>query len=189
MSKHLAFALIMAASSGACGRDAISYSEPVSINLKAKSADVINATVSNEKGITSEASNPYGRFVANARAALDGADPGEIALDSVTLLLGARSTGVTALGEIFDGAVVVQFVVNDTNNTLPAAHRTITAADGVGPLALTIDFDSAGIATGDYAKLLSGGFKVAARGPAAPLFQTKGADADLQLTFSFTAYE
>jgi hypothetical protein len=38
-------------------------------------------------------------------------------------------------------------------------------------------------------KLLGGSFKVVIRGPAAATFEAAGADADLQLTLTFAAYE
>lgn len=61
----------------ACGDDPVSFSAPVGINLKAKSGDVSNNVVSDEKGITTESSNPYGAFVTDARAQI-GRDPGSI---------------------------------------------------------------------------------------------------------------
>lgn len=174
---------------GACGDDAVSYSEPVGINLKAKSSDVVNATVTNEKGITTESGNPYGAFVTNARTELGGAAPGRIEVSGARLLLGASTTGVTALGEIFLGEVVVLFQMNDTDNTFPVASRVFAATDGAGPIDLGVDFDSGEMNDADYGKLLSGSFKVVIRGPAAPDFQAKGADADLQTTLTFTAFE
>lgn len=178
--------LVLAA---ACGDDAVSYSEPVGINLKAKSSDVVNATVTNEKGINTESGNPYGAFVTNARRELGGADPTSIELTDARLLLGAGTVGVSALGEIFAGEVVVLFQMNDTNNTFPAASRVFASTDGSGPIDLAVDFDSDEMSDEDYAKLLDGSFKVVIRGPAAPDFQTKGADADLQTTLTFTAFE
>jgi hypothetical protein len=41
----------------------------------------------------------------------------------------------------------------------------------------------------DYAKLISGSFKVLIRGPSSTGFETKGADADLQVTLTFAAFE
>ena len=109
---------------GACGDDPVSYSAPVGINLKAKSADTVNGVVSDEKGIKTESGNPYGAFVNDARKQL-GRDPGVIDVERVELFLGAGSTGVTALGEVFTGTVDVLFQMNDTNNSYPVAAGTI----------------------------------------------------------------
>ncbi len=177
-----------------CGDDPVSYSAPVGINIKAKSSDTANGVVSNDKAITTESGNPYGAFVGDAQRTL-GRDPGQIAVDQVELFLGASSTGVTTLGEVFSGTVEVVFQINDTNNSYPVATGSISASTGSGPVALDAEFtggqrdgDSLSLA-GDYAKLLAGSFKVITRGPAAPTFSTKGADAELQVTLTFAAYE
>ena len=172
----------------ACGDDPVSYSAPVGINLKAKSADTVNNVVTDEKGINTESGNPYGAFVSDARREL-GRDPGSIDVDQVTVFLGAGSTGVTRLGEVFTGNVEVLFEMNDTNNSYPVAAGTIEAAATGGPLELGTSFNSDAVPDLDYAKLLGGSFKVIMRGPAATGFQSKGADADVQVTLTFAAFE
>ena len=174
---------------GACGDDPVKYSEPVGINLKAKSSDTTNNTVSNDKGINTESGNPYGAFVTAAKNKLDGKDPAGIEIDKVALFLGGTSTNVTKLGEVFDGTVEVVFVINDSNNSYPAAAGPVPASTGAGPVELDPSFDSSTLPDFDYVKLLGGGFKVVLRGPAAAGFQAKGAEADLQVTFTFTAFE
>lgn len=173
----------------ACGDDPLRYSEPVGINLKAKSADTTGGVVSDEKGITTESGNPYGKFVADARTQLGGKDPAEVALEGLTLTLGAGSTGVTRLGEVFTGQVDVLFVMNDTNNTAPAGGGVIAATAAGGPEALDATFSTTTLGAADLAKVMAGNFKVVIRGPAGADFETKGADADLQLTLTFAAYE
>ena len=170
-----------------CSDDPVSYSAPVGIELKSKSSDVSNAVVSEEKGITTESGNPYGAFVADARGKL-GRDPGGIEIERLTLTLGAASDRVVALEEVFTGDVDVAFLVNDTNNTYDVAHFIDPA--GVGPIGVsTLNFDWAQVAAQDIDKMLGGSFKVVIRGPAATGFEGKGADASLQLTFTFTAFE
>jgi hypothetical protein len=171
-----------------CGDDPVSYSAPVGINLKAKSADTVNNVVTDEKGINTESGNPFGAFVTDANREL-GRDPGSIDVEEVTVLLGAGSTGVTRLGEVFTGNVEVLFQMNDTNNTYPVAAGTIEATAAGGPIELGASFDAGAVVGVDYDKLLGGGFKVIARGPAATGFQTKGADADIQVTLTFAAFE
>lgn len=173
----------------ACGDDPVSYSAPVGINLKAKSDDVVNSVVDDEKGINTESGNPYGAFVSDARRELGGREPGRISVDKVELFLGASSTGVTRLGEVFTGNVEVLFVMNDTNNSFPVADANVAADATAGPLALGVDFNSDDVQGDDYAKLTGGNFKVVIRGPAAAGFNGKGADADLQTTFTFSAFE
>lgn len=185
-SSLLAAALVSVA---ACGDDPVRYSEPVGIQLKAKSSDVVAGALDDEKNVNTESGNPYGAFVASARAALDGNDPTEISLEGLALTLGGGSTGVTGVGQVFTGQVDVLFVMSDTNTSVPVGGGPIAATDGTGPIGLGATFDSTTLASADYAKLLAGGFKVVLRGPAAATFEAAGADADLQLTLTFAAYE
>lgn len=183
----LVFALLGGAAA-ACADDPVGYSAPVGINLKAKSGDVTGGVVTDEKGINTESGNPYGAFVGAARETI-GRDPSRIELDRVALLLGADSTGVAALGEIFGGDVDVLFQVNDSNNSYPAASATLDASADAGPIAFEVEFDGEAVPADDFTRVLGGAFKVVVRGPADAAFEGKGADADLQLTFTFAAYE
>jgi len=170
-----------------CG-DPVSFSAPVGINLKTKAGDVRNGVVTQDKGITTESGNPYGAFISEARSELEGKDPGTIEIPSLTLLLGAQSTGVTALEQVFTGKVEVLFVMNDTDNTYPVGN--IENPKGPGPVDLDVTFDSDTITGEDRTKLLGGAFKSVIRGPAATSFAPpNNAEASLQLTFTFEAYE
>lgn len=189
MKPRFVLASILIFGLAACGDDPLNYSAPVGINLKAKSSDTVNNVVSDEKGITTESGNPYGAFAAEARDALGGRDPALIDVEHVDIFLGAASTGVATLGEIFDGNVEVLFQMNDTDNSYPVAHGTVATTTGAGPFALEVDFPAEAIPEADFVKLLGGSFKVITRGPAAADFTTKGADADLQVTFTFAAFE
>jgi hypothetical protein len=184
MTKTPLFAVVLLA---ACGDDPVNYSVPVGIELKTKSGEVVNNAVNVDKAITTESGNPYGKFVDDARAKLGGRDPSIIELDSVTLTLGAQSTNVASLDQVLTGESAVTFLVNDTNNTFVAGH--FTSPTGVGPVAGHIAFDWAQVGEQDVAKMLGGGFKVGLTGPSAAGFDTKGAEATLQLTFTFTAFE
>jgi hypothetical protein len=170
----------------ACGSDPVSFSTPVGINLKAKSGDVSNSVISDDKAITTETGNPYGAFVNDAHTKL-GRDPSRIEVDDLTLVLGAQSTGVTSLQEVYTSDVDVAFITNDTNNTYDVGH--VMNPMGVGPVAVNVAFRSDTVAPADFARLLTGSFKVVIRGPAAVNFSTKGADVNLQLTFTFAAFE
>ena len=170
----------------ACGDDPVSYSSPVGINLKAESGAVSGTAISDEKGITTESGNPYGAFVTEARKAL-GRDPSRIELDGLTLTLGANSTGVTAFEQIYTGDVDVLFLMNDSNNTYNAGR--VTNPTGPGPIEVGVLVESDAITDTDWPKYLGGSFKVVIRGTAAADFASKGAKADLQLMFTFAAFE
>jgi len=189
MPVRLVYALGLVATLAACGDDPVQFSAPVGINLKAKSSDTTNGVVSEEKAITTESGNPYGAFISDARAKLGGKDPSSIQIDKVELFLGAGSTNVTRLGEVFDGTVDVVFQINDTNNSYPAASGSVPSATAAGPIEIGPSFDSGTLPDADYQKLLGGSFKITARGPAAAGFTTKGADADIQVTFTFAAFQ
>jgi hypothetical protein len=171
----------------ACGSDPVNYSAPVGIELKAKSSDVANAVVSEQKDITTESGNPYGAFTNDATAKLGGKTPSRIELSNLTLTLGAQSTGVAALEEVVTGDVDVAFVVNNSNNTYDAGH--IMNPTGVGPDTMDITFDWTAVTAADRTEMLGGSFKVVLRGNAAANFSMKGADATLQTTFTFDAFQ
>jgi hypothetical protein len=180
------FCLAMLVSLVACGDDPLSYSAPVAINLKAESGQVNGTAISDEKGITTESGNPYGAFIGEAKAQIK-RDPSRIELETLDLLLGAQSTGVTALEQIYTGDVDVLFLMNDTNNTYTAGR--IANPTGAGPAEVDVLFESDDVADQDFVKLVGGSFKVVIRGTAAADFATKGAKAELQLTFEFAAFE
>ena len=169
-----------------CGDSPVNYSAPVGINLKAKSGDVQQNVVSDKKAITTESGNPYGAFVNNAQTML-GRAPNRIEVDTLTLILGADSTGVTQLEQVFTGEVDVLFIMNDTNNTYNVAH--VMNPTGPGPVPMVIDFDGAAVSSVDYPKLLGGSFSVVIRGPAAATFPGASAQASLQTNFTFAAFQ
>ena len=170
----------------ACGTDPVSFSAPVGINLKVKSGEVLSNAISDQKGITTESGNPYGAFVSDAQRKL-GKDPTRIEIDQLTLTLGTQSTSVTKLEEVYAGDVDVAFITNDTNNTYDAGH--VTNPMGVGPVPVSVSFTPASISPADFTKLLTGSFSVVIRGSAASGFSTKGAEANMQLTFTFAAFD
>ena len=172
-----------------CGSDPVSYSAPISLNDKLQSGDVeLDGTMSFEKGITTESGNPWGVFIADTQEALGG-NPGDMELTSLVLLLTTDSVNVLALNEVFDGTVDVQFNMNDTNNFYDVGSGIINA-DTVGrELALDPSFDYSSMGPVDIEKLMSGSFKVVLAGPAEADFASIDADADFQLTLTFTSFE
>lgn len=184
MTARLSLALIVLS---ACGTDPVSYSAPVGIELKAKSGDANQGAVTEQKDITTESGNPYGAFTNDATAKLGGHAPSSIEIEQLTLTLGAGSTGVSALDQVLTGDVDVAFLVNDSNNTYDAGH--VTAPTGVGPVAMTPTFDWSSVTASDQTRVLGGSFKVVLRGPVAPAFTTIDANASLQTTFTFSAFQ
>jgi hypothetical protein len=180
--RNLSWWLLLAA----CGSEPVKVSEPVGIELDAKSGDTMNGTVTENKDITTESGNPYGQFVNDATAKL-GHAPGEIEIGDMAPTLGGQSTGVSDLSQVLTGAVDVSFVVNSTNNTYDAGQ--IMNPSGIGPDTMDVVFDWKQVPAEDVAQFQTGGFKVVLRGPAAANFATKGADARLQVTFTFEAFE
>jgi hypothetical protein len=154
--------------------------------LKVKSGDVSNNAISDQKAITTESGNPYGAFVTDAHAKL-ARDPARIEVENLTLTLGGQSIGVTTLQEVYTGDVDVAFITNDTNNTYDVGH--IMNPMGVGPDTVDVSFLSSQVPSADFSKMLTGSFSVVIRGPAAAMFSTKGAEADVQLTFTFAAFK
>jgi hypothetical protein len=170
----------------ACGSDPVSFSSPVGIQLKAKSGDVTNGVIAEDKGINTESGNPYGAFISAARGKI-GHDPSRVEVDGLNVTLVTPAQGVTALEEIFTGEVDVQFVVNDTNTVYDVGR--VVDPTGVLRIPFTVVFDGSAFQGADRDKLLGGGFKVVLRGSAAAGFDQKGADASLQLSFTFKAFE
>ena len=171
----------------ACGDDPVNYSAPVGIELKAKSGDVTNNAITEEKGITTESGNPYGAFVTEAKNRI-GRDPSNIVLEKVTLTLGGQSTNVTALEQVATGEVFIKFLTNDTNNTFVVGH--FENPSGPGPVEGHSSFDMAeNVGAPDVAKIIGGSFKVVLNATPATDFATKGAEASLQVTFTFSAFE
>ena len=178
----LLFIALVGASTG-CSDDPVSYSSPVGINLKAKADG--NTELSESKGITTESANPYGAFVTDATKKL-GRSPGRIDIDAATLTLGGDSKDVASLDSVFASTADIAFVIDDTNNTYEVG--TVDPS-GTGPSAIDVGFDGSQIAAQDTAKYVAGSFKVVVRGTAAPTFPGSSAEASLQLTFTFAAFE
>jgi hypothetical protein len=174
---------------GCSDDDPVNYSAPVGIELKAEADKVVSGALSEDKTITTESGNPYGAFIAGAQDALGGDDPSDIDVESVTVALAADSDGVVGLGEVFDGTFEVLFQMNDTDDTFAVAAGPIGADDDGGPIELDVDYDSESVSEANYDKLLSGSFKVVYRAPVQASFAGSGSKANLQVTFTFVAYE
>ena len=174
--------------SAACAGEPVTVSAPVGVSLKARSSEIVNGMVACDKPINTEPGNPYGAFVSDARARI-GRDPGIIDVERVELFLGAGSVGVTSLGEVFAGDVDLLFQMNETNNAYLVARGAIGSGSAAGPVGFDVAFAAAEVPDLDYVRLLLGSFKLVARGPAAPSFETRGAVVDLQVTLTFAALE
>jgi hypothetical protein len=184
MQKTPLFVLVLVA---ACGDDPVNYSDDIGIEIKTKSGDATDNAITEEKSITTESSNPYGTFISDANNAL-GHDPSDIKLEKITITLGGQTTGVTALEQVMTGDVYVKFLMNDTNNTFQVGH--FASPTGPGPFEGHPSFEmAADVSDADIAKVIGGSFKVVLNATPASDFATKGAEASLQLTFTFSAFE
>lgn len=169
-----------------CPAAPVTYSAPVGISLHAKSAEATNGLVTDDKRISTEQGNPYGAFVAEAKAQLAGRSPTAIVVEGAQLSLGEGSSGVTSLADVFGGNVAVDFLIDDSNNSFGVANAVVGDA---AAMELDPHFDSGALSEFDYLKLLGGHFTVVARGTAARGFADRGATGDLDLTLTFSAFE
>jgi len=180
-----ALLLIIAGLLAGCGGHNM-YSAPVGVNLHAQSGDVSSGTITQDKLITNQSGNPYSAFLANARTKF-GRDPSDVGVGGLTLFLGAGSTGVTRLEQVFTGQVDVLFLVPASGNSFSVGH--VVNPTGTGPTNLNVDFDSTKVLGSDHLALMNGAFRVVIRGSAAGGFASQNADADLQNTFNFNAFQ
>ena len=183
----LALTALALSLTAACGSDPVSFSQPVGITLKAKSGDVQNSTITENKDIPTESGNPYGAFISDAMAKLGGKDPSTIEVNDVTLTLAGTSQSVATLDQVFTGDVDVAFTMNSGGATYDVAHAMNPT--GAGPFDMGVSFDYSKVAAADRPAFLTGSFKVVLRGPAATSFPNANAQADLQVTFTFDALQ
>ncbi len=164
----------------------VSYSAPVGISLDVRSNAVTGGQVRVDKNVSTESGNPYGAFVNDAVKTLGHAPSRIVVTASVLTLDPAASSGVASLQQVLTGPVVVSFAPNGSSNVYPAA--TVTSPTGVGPVQMTVGFDSSTMTAGDYADLVGGSFKVVLSGQAASGFASLGATADITATLTFEAF-
>ncbi len=173
----------------ACSSEPVSFSEPVLINVNVtKSSDVTaSGAITGNKSINTETSNPYGKFVGDAKAALGGANPTRIETSSVSVQVGASSKNVTKLEQVFAGDVFVDFIMNSSNNTYNVAN--VTNPTGTGSVGMNVLFNGSAVAAQDFPQLLTGSFRVVVRGTAATGYASLAAEPDIQVTLTFEAFE
>ena len=171
----------------ACGsNDPVTYSAPVEISLEARSSEVVSGQVHADKNVNTDPGNPYKAFVNAAVQAL-GKSPSRIVVTSATLTLDAAgSTFETALEQVVTGTVRVSFEPNGSSNSYPVA--SVVGPTGVGPVPMTVSFDSSAMSPSDFQDLVGGSFTVVLTGPAANGFEARGATADMTATLTFVAY-
>ncbi len=167
--------------------DPVSTSSPIALNDKLKSGDVKDGTGTLDKSVTSESGNPWAAFIKDTRDRLGG-DPGDIQLLSATLTLSTESKGVTKIGEVYAGAIDIQFVMNESKNLYPVAGATVNA-DSSRTVELMPDFDFSTIVGQDREKLFNGSFDVVLSGPTVPTFAEGDKEADFQMSFVFESFE
>ena len=179
----LSSALLVLVAGAGCETPAAT-SDTIVIRLSGiKADDIRDGVVEAEKNVATELTNPYARFLADARAAL-GADPTSIEVEAVSITLGGDSRGVIGFQDLFAGEANV-FIRTDDGGTVYIGR--IDEPTGVGPLEAEI---SAG--PDEFAplmpELLQGTFRVGVRGATSRL-ATDDFDAKVEVAVRFAAYE
>lgn len=142
---------------GGCS-DAVSHSETVSLKLGGmKEGDLKENKLSEEKNVNSESGNPYGVFIKNAKAQLDGRDPGQVAPVSAFLRMHSDTTGVTGFEEVFTS---MELFFSNSATTIPVG--TVASPSGTSVEVVLTDTNLEAL----HASMVSGDFKVGVRGPA-----------------------
>src|SRR5438270_10424986 len=132
----------------ACGskKKAVNFSEPVGISLSAHKQDITGTILSVQKNINTEAGNPFGKFVTDARAALKGNDPSSVGLTSLVLTL-SSSSSVTGFEQVMSGPVAITFIMNGS----AASYLVGAVTNPTGVTAdLSHDFDTTSMTAPDY---------------------------------------
>lgn len=116
----------------------VAYSEPISVRLSGiKEGDVRDGEAARDKGVDEESGNPYHEFLRQAQARLAGIPPSAIRPTSVTVQLGADSTGAVSIGDVF---ATLEVFVSDGTTTIPIGAVNAPAGSSVSiPIAATLD--------------------------------------------------
>jgi hypothetical protein len=187
-------ALLPVVLAAGCSSNPVSYSQPVDITLPALQSKSVSSggPLSASKDVSTAGGNPYGAFVNAAIQHLGGKNPSRIVVTSLTLSMVTTPAGLT-FDQVFSGSTAIDFVMNGSSNSYPVG--SINGPTGVGPVSLTVGFDSRSLSSADYTALLGGQFKVVLAGTSTsgsngfnstnPTTETATVDA----TFGFTAYE
>jgi hypothetical protein len=148
-----------------------------------KEDDIREGVVEKEKNVTTEVSNPYAQFLADARAAL-GTDPTSVEVEAVTLTLAGDSRGVLGFEDVFSGEVNA-FLRTDDGGTVYIGR--VDRPTGVGPVECEIVADTDALAP-ILPSLLDGVFRVGVRG-ATDRVATDDFEAKIEVAVQFSAYE
>ena len=177
------FVVLSLAGLAGCETPAAS-SDAIVIRLSGiKEDDVHDGVVEREKNVTTETSNPYAHFLADARAAL-GRDPSRIDVEAVSITLGGDTRGVVGFQELFSGETNV-FLRDDAGGTVYVGR--VASPSGVGPVECEVVSTEDSLAP-ILPALLSGTFRVGVRGPTARL-ATDDFDAKVEVSIRFAAFE
>lgn len=163
---------------------AAATSDTIVIRLSGiKESDIRDGVVEREKNVTTETSNPYAAFLADARTAL-GADPSRIEVEAVSITLGGDSRGVVGFDELFAGQTNV-FLRTDAGGTVYVGR--VDRPTGVGPVSFEVIAGEDELAP-ILPDLLAGVFRVGVRGATARA-ATDDFDARIEVSIRFAAFE
>lgn len=170
----------------ACGSEdePILVTDQIGIALNLKDDDVVAGVVEDRKNISTEQSNPYGRFL-DAIVSRFGADPVEIRVDGVSIALQEAKDDVANLEDLFAGEVEVFLAPDD--QAAGYVVGTLGSVSGRGPHAMDLGPDADQLRP--FAETLRGGsFRVGVRG-ATVTDPGRKFDVKLSVTLTFGAYE
>lgn len=168
------------------GSDVHSYSEAITIRLKAKESDLKNGVIEDDKNIATETGNPYSFFINNAVKDL-GKGPSSIGVDKMTLILGAGTKGVAAFDDLFSDRVHIFFSNEEKTKTVYVG--TVEKPSGVGPIDVEITASRDELKATLFSEMLSGNFRVGYRGNTGLSEKNGDFDANIEVTIIFAAYE
>lgn len=186
--RPLAFwAAAAAAALCACGSDPARESGLVELTFEVRSADADgDGTVVHEIAIDSLPGDPWGSFVAAARASFGG-DPGDLSVAAATLRLAPSSVDVTDLADVFHGPVGLDIRIDATGVRYDLAEGSLDAAELGTEAMLGPRLRWSDVAPDDRAAVLAGSFSALFIGQAGTSFRDGSATAALTIEATFEA--
>ena len=164
----------------ACG-GVVAYSEPISLKAGSiKESDVQNAAFTIDKEISAESGDPYKRFLDNARAELDGADPSAIEVERIVLTVDGASDGIGTAG-FAEIATALEVYLRGGDTTVVVGSLATVPSGTTLEVDVTADAEDLRVL---HERMLSKSFKVGLRGDAVASVPAKfELRTNIQITF------
>ena len=159
----------------------------MTFNVQSQSADG-DGTITDTKSISGQSGDPWGSFISSARAEM-GTDPTELEVLSVSVTVAPTSSGVSTLGDIFNGPMAVRFEMTSSRQEYRIAEGDHRQEDAATTTDLLPVFDFSQVSIVDYRAMLNGAFDVLFVGQANDDFKDASASADLTVVITIKALE